>query len=174
MKKIALIYWPKKGNTEEAAYKIFQKFDKGVVDIFTITDINTAEFAMYDAFIVGGSTTGADSWGQAHKTRWTDFFAKISKADVHGKPFALFGLGDQVLYPYNFVDSMAFLKELFEKAGAVHRGWWPTEGYDFQESESVENGMFYGLALDLDHQHELLQPRIDKWTEQVKREFEVI
>jgi hypothetical protein len=34
--------------------------------------------------------------------------------------------------------------------------------------------MFYGLALDLDHQKELLQQRIDKWTEQIKAEFGVI
>ncbi len=174
MKKIALIYWPKKGNTEEAAYKINAKFDKQKIDIFTITEINTAEFALYDAFIIGGSTTGADNWGQAHKTRWSDFFAKITKAELAGKPFALFGLGDQVLYPYHFVDSMAFLKEMLEKHGAVHKGWWPTEGYDFQESESVENGMFYGLALDMDHQKELTDNRVEKWVEQIKKEFELI
>jgi flavodoxin I len=174
MKKIALIYWPKKGNTEEAAYKIFQKFERGTIDIFTITDFNTAEFALYDAFIIGGSTTGADNWGQAHKTRWADFFAKLSKAGIQGKPFALFGLGDQVLYPYHFVDGMALMKEMFEKHGAVHKGWWPTEGYDFQESDSVENGKFCGLALDLDHQKELLQERIDAWTEQVKKELKLI
>jgi flavodoxin I len=171
MKKIALIYWPKKGNTETAAYKIYEKFDKSMIDIFTITEINTAEFSMYDAFIIGGSTTGADSWGHAHKTRWADFFAKIDKAEVSGKPFALFGLGDQVLYPYHFVDSMAFLKEMFEKQGAVIKGWWATDGYDFQESESVENGMFCGLALDMDHQKELTDERVEKWTLQVKSEF---
>lgn len=174
MKKIALIYWPKKGNTEEAAHKIYDKFDKSMIDIFTITEINTAEFALYDAFIIGGSTTGADNWGQAHKTRWSDFFAKIGKAEVAGKPFALFGLGDQVLYPYHFVDSMAFLKEMFEQQGAVHKGWWPTEGYDFQESESVENGMFYGLALDMDHQRELTDERVDQWVKQIKAEFQMI
>ena len=174
MKKIALVYWPKKGNTEEAAYKIYSKFDKETIDIFTITEINTAEFAMYDAFIIGGSTTGADSWGHAHKTRWTGFFAKIEKAELVGKPFALFGLGDQVLYPNHFVDGMAFLKEMFEKQGAEHKGWWPTEGYDFQESESVENDMFYGLALDNDQQQELTDERVSKWVEQIKKEFGLI
>lgn len=173
MKKIALIYWPKKGNTETAAYKIYSKFDKDTIDIFTITEINTAEFAMYEAFIIGGSTTGADNWGQAHKTRWSDFFLKLEKAGLKGKPFAMFGLGDQVLYPHHFVDGMAFIKEIFEKYGAIHKGWWPTEGYEFQESESVENGMFYGLALDMDHQPELTDERIDKWVEQIREGFEI-
>jgi flavodoxin I len=171
MKKIALIYWPKKGSTETAAHKIYSRFEKDVIDIFTITEINTAEFALYDAFIIGGSTTGADNWGQAHKTRWSDFFKKLDKAEIKGKPFALFGLGNQVLYPNNFVDGMVFLKELFENHGAILKGLWPVEGYDFQDSESVENGMFYGLALDFDHQDELTDARIDKWVIQIRKEF---
>jgi flavodoxin I len=171
MKKIALIYWPKKGSTEKAAYKIFDRFDKGTIDIFTITGFNTAEFGLYDAFIIGGSTTGADSWEDTHKTRWAEFFARLDKAGIHGKPFAQFGLGDQVLYPSHFVDGMSPIKDQFEKQGAVHKGWWPVTGYDFQESDSVENGMFYGLALDLVNQDELTDDRIDRWVAQVKKEF---
>jgi flavodoxin I len=171
MKKIALIYWPKKGSTETAAHKIHSRFHKDTIDIFTITEINTAEFAMYDAFIIGGSTTGADNWKNAHKTRWNDFFAKLEKAEIKGKPFALYGLGNQVLYPNHFVDGMAYLKEIFEDHGAILKGLWSTKGYDFQESESVENGMFYGLALDFDNQDELTDGRIDKWVAQISKEF---
>ena len=171
MKKIALIYWPKKGSTETAAQKIHAKFEKDVIDIFTITEINTAEFDMYDAFIIGGSTTGADNWESAHKTRWSDFFARLEKAGIKGKPFALFGLGNQVLYPHHFVDSMAFLKEIFEKRGAVLKGLWPVDGYEFEDSESVENGMFYGLALDFDNQADLTDGRISKWVAQIRKEF---
>jgi flavodoxin I len=66
---------------------------------------------------------------------------------------------------------MAFLKDIFEKQGAVLKGFWPVEGYDFEESESVENGKFFGLALDFDNQDELTEPRIDKWVNQIRREF---
>lgn len=171
MKKIALIYWPKKGNTEEAAYKIFEKLGKENVEIFTITNINTAEFDLYDAFILGGSTTGADNWEQAHKSRWYDFFQRLEKASIKGKPYAMFGLGDQILYPYNFVDGMAEVKEFMDRTGAVHVGWWPVDGYEYKESKSVEKGMFYGLALDLDQQKEMSDERIDSWVKQIKREF---
>ena len=171
MKKIALIYWPKKGNTEAAAYKIMKRFDPNMVDIFTITSINTAEFALYDAFIIGGSTTGADNWEDAHKDRWTEFFQRLEKADVKGKPFAIFGLGDQILYPNNFVDGMAIIKEQFEKAGAKHTGLWPTEGYEFKDSNSIENGKFLGLALDLDKQAEMTDERVDQWTALLRKEF---
>jgi flavodoxin I len=171
MKKIALIYWPKKGSTEKAAHKIYDRFDKGMIDIFTITGINTAEFGLYDAFIIGGSTTGADNWEDTHKTRWAEFFTRLEKAGLSGKPFAQFGLGDQVLYPGNFVDGMRTITEKFEKLGAIHKGLWPVEGYDFQDSDSVKNGMFEGLALDLVNQDELTDGRIDRWVAQIKKEF---
>jgi flavodoxin I len=171
MKKIALIYWPKKGSTETAANKIHAKLGKDIADIFTITDINTAELGLYDGFIIGGSTTGADNWESAYKTRWADFLDRLSKADVKDKPYALFGLGNQVLYPNHFVDGMAVLKDIFEKEGAVLKGRWPIEGYEFEDSESVENGMFFGLALDFDTQDELTDGRIEKWVAQVKLEF---
>ena len=171
MKKIALIYWPKKGNTEKAAQKIYEEFDEETIDIFTITEFNTAEFSMYDAFIIGAPTTGADSWEDAHKTRWTDFFLRISKAEIKGKPFAIFGLGDQVLYPYNFVDGMIEIKRKFERYGAIHTGSWPVEGYDFEESNSVIDDMFVGLALDEDQQSELTNQRIAEWTALLMKEF---
>lgn len=171
MKKIALIYWPKKGNTEEAAYKIFNKFDNKNIEIFTITNINTAEFELYDAFIIGGSTTGADNWEEAHRSRWYDFFQRLEKANIKGKLYAMFGLGDQILYPYNFVDGMAEVKEFFDEAGAILVGRWSTDGYEYKESKSVENGKFYGLALDLDQQKDMTDRRIEGWVKQIKEEF---
>lgn len=171
MKKIALIYWPKKGNTEKAAQKILSRFNEDQIDIFTIKHINTAEFTLYDAFIIGAPTTGADNWKEAYKSIWTDFFFRITKADIKGKPFAIFGLGDQILYPYNYVDGMIDIKKEFEKNGAKHTGSWPSEGYEFKESESLEDGKFVGLALDEDQQPELTGQRIDDWTSQLKKEF---
>jgi flavodoxin I len=66
---------------------------------------------------------------------------------------------------------MAFVKEIFEKHGAVLKGLWPAKGYDFQDSEAVEDGKFYGLALDFDQQPELTDSRIEKWVAQVSKEL---
>jgi flavodoxin I len=171
MKKIALIYWPKKGNTENAAKKIYSRFNKEQIDMFTIKQINTAEFALYDAYIIGAPTTGADNWTEAYKTIWTDFFFRLTKADIKGKPYAIFGLGDQILYPYNFVDGMIDIKKEFDKNGAMHTGSWPVEGYEFRDSESILEGKFVGLSLDEDQQPELTEKRIDEWTTLVKKDF---
>lgn len=171
MKKIALIYWPKKGNTEKAAFRIAEKFDRDVVDVFTIKEINTAEFGMYDAFIIGAPTTGADNWEDAYRSLWNDFFLRLEKAEIKGKPYAIFGLGDQILYPYNFVDGMADIKQEFDKNGAVHYGYWPLEGYEFRESGAIEDGKFVGLPLDEDKQSEMTEDRITQWTAMISKDF---
>ena len=171
MKKIALIYWPKKGNTEKAAFKIAERFDDEMIDLLTIKQIDTDEFARYDAFIIGAPTTGADNWEDAHRSLWNDFFLRLDEADIEGKPYAVFGLGDQILYPYNFVDSMADIQREFDKHGAKHIGSWPAEGYEFRDSEAIENGKFIGLALDEDKQSEKTDERITKWTRMIAEEL---
>ena len=171
MKKIALIYWPKKGSTEDAALKILSKFNQNSVKLFTITNITTAEFALYDSFIVGGSTTGADNWEDAHKSRWNEFFIHLKGVDLKGKQFAIFGLGNQILYPNNFVDGITEIKEQFERDGAELVGLWPAIGYEFKDSRSVTGGKFYGLALDSDQQDELTDGRINQWVDQLKDEL---
>ena len=173
MKKIALIYWPKKGNVEASAKRIYEKFDRSLIDIFTITEIDVEKLSGYDNIIIGGSTTGADHWEDAHKTRWLDFFERLEEVNLSGKKVALFGLGDQVLYPDHFVDGMAQLKSEFVKYDVHFVGCWPADGYEHTGSDSIEDGKFIGLALDEDQQPELSAERIETWTKQLKKDFGV-
>ena len=170
MKKIALIYWPKKGNTEKIAVRIHEKL-KEHSDLFTIKAISSEEFDKYDAFIIGAPTTGADNWEHAHKNLWIDFFMRISNAGIKGKHYAVFGLGDQVRYPYHFVDGMIEIRKEFDKNGAIRVGSWSVEGYDFKESDSIVDGRFVGLALDEDNEAELSEERISKWLAEVRKGF---
>jgi flavodoxin I len=95
----------------------------------------------------------------------------LDNIDLSNKTVAAFGLGDQVLYPQHFVDGLGVFKEEFEKRGAKLIGEWPTDGYEYTESEGAKDGMFFGLALDEDNQGELTDTRIEKWLETVKKEF---
>ena len=81
---------------------------------------------------------------------------------------ALFGLGDQVLYPDHFVDDMGILKEEADKVHSNVIGRWPTTGYEFTNSDGAEDDMFYGLALDEDNQSELTDELIKQWTDLLK------
>jgi flavodoxin I len=171
MKKIGLFYWPKKGNVEFCAKKIHAKFPKEQIELHSIDEINDLAIDVFDLFIVGGSTVGADVWQKsADSNLWFEFFKAVEKADLKGKPVAIFGLGDQILYPDHFVDGMKIIKDEFEIAGARLIGRWPIEGYDFTGSDSVEGDEFLGLALDEDQQDEMTDERIDAWVKQISEE----
>ena len=171
MKKTALIYWPKKGNVENTAAKLAAYFDKDAIDVFTISEIDVKKLPDYDFIIIGGSTIGADNWEDTHTTKWYAFFDELKSISLNGKKAAIYGLGDQVLYPEHFVDGMAIIRDEFKAAGAEIIGAWPADGYEHTDSKSQEGDQFIGLALDDDQQSELSNERIDKWVAMLKAQL---
>ncbi|HZK06591.1 MAG TPA: flavodoxin [Bacteroidales bacterium] len=171
MKKIGIFYWPLKGNVATCAKKIEAEFGANQARLQSIDKANPEDLEGLDLIILGGSTSGADAWQQASANNpWFDFYANFEKKPLSGTPVAIFGLGDQILYPDHFVDNMKLIKEEMEKAGGSIVGRWPTEGYDFTGSEAVEGDKFVGLALDEDQQDDLTDERIRGWVNQIKKE----
>jgi flavodoxin I len=170
MKKAILVYWPKHGNVEKAAAGIAGHFSSGSLDVFTIAQIEAVKLKDYDLLIFGGSTVGADHWEDAHTSKWYSFFEQLKEIDLKGKKAAIFGLGDQVLYPDHFVDGMAIIRDELFAAGAEIIGAWPVAGYEHTESKAQEGDHFIGLALDEDQQAELTDKRIADWVDGIKKE----
>jgi flavodoxin I len=169
MEKICIIYWPKKGNVETIAKKIYNCFDQIKADIFDILSIEVTDLVNYDCLIFGGSTVGAETWQEVKdNNKWFNFFLELNKVNLKNKKIAIFGLGNQILYPNNFVDGMAIIRDEFIKRDAKIIGKWPTEGYNFTDSAAVEDDYFCGLALDEDQQDELTDERISNWLDQLK------
>jgi len=135
--------------------------------IFTITSVDVEKISEYKLLIIGNSTVGADNWEDTHKSRWYEFFAKLENLDLSKTFVAIYGLGDQILYPDNFVDGIATIKEEFGKCDAKFIGRWPIEGYEHTDSKSIDGEEFLGLALDEDQQSELSDSRIEKWLSQI-------
>lgn len=178
MKKAGIIYWPLGGNTETVSEKIQEKLqgfsERVKCESIHINQLNEDKLNSFDFLIVGGPTVGADNWQNTDaNNEWLNFYDLIHSMDLTGKKVALFGLGDQVLYPDNFVDSMAILREEFLKQGATIVGAWPTEGYDFSDSKAVDGDYFFGLAIDEDQQAELTEKRILGWIDILLEEFDV-
>lgn len=172
MEKIGIIYWPKDGSVEKIAKKIYEKIDKVNVNIFDILSIEATDLVNYDCLIMGGSTVGAEVWQDAEaNNKWNIFFKALDKLNLKDKEVAIFGLGNQILYPNNFVDGMAVIHDEFKKRGANIIGSWPTEGYTFTDSLAVKNDKFIGLAIDEDQQEELTDDRINSWLGQLKSEM---
>lgn len=174
MKKLALLYWPKGGSVEYSAGIIKNKIQNFDVDFKCIEDFIAGDLVGYDAYIFGGSTVGADHWSNDDTDNaWAGFFADLeaSNVDLKGKKGAIFGLGNQVLYPEQFVDGMMYIKKKLEAAGLEIIGETSTDGYDYTESKAEVEGKFVGLALDEDSQSEFTDSRIEGWLSVISEEL---
>lgn len=172
MKKIGLLYWGKGGNVESVAKRFAKYFDVDQLEIIPLDEIQNKKIDSFDAYILGGSTVGASIWQNADDNNfWRVLFKTLAESKPINKPYAIFGLGDQVKYPNHFVDGMNIIRHEMDAIGAHRMGNWPTDGYNFTESDSVENGKFIGLAIDEDWQDEHTDERIAQWSKQIKGEF---
>lgn len=172
MEKTAIIYWPKDGNVETVAHKIYSQFKNSDSILRNISELKASDIADFEFLIIGGSTVGAEIWEEAKaNNRWNDFFKTLDEISLKDKKIALFGLGDQVLYPNNFVDGLSVIRDEITKRGGKLFGFWPIDDYSFEESTAVEDGKFFGLAIDEDNESELTDERIKNWLEQLKKEM---
>ena len=172
MSKIALIYWPEGGNVDTVADKFVGRFAGKEIVKMSLGKLDINILQECNNWIVGGSTVGSHVWEDANDSnKWNEFFHLLDKIDFAKKTVAFYGLGDQILYPNHFVDGLGILQEEFEKRNAKIIGRWPVKGYEFYESNGVKEGMFFGLALDQDHNEELTDARIDEWLKIISPEF---
>merc|ERR1719502_652104 len=151
--KVGLIYSTTTGNTETVAGYIGAEVGAEPVDIADCTPESLME---HDSLIIGAPTwhTGADT--ERSGTAWDDFlYGDLTGLDLSGKKVAIFGVGDQAGYSDNFCDAMDELKTCFEGQGAEVVGAVSTDGYEHEDSKSVVDGNFVGLACDEDNQPEM-------------------
>jgi len=167
MKKIGLFCGTSTHKTAAVAKKIQEAFGKEAVEIISIEEAWQKEFESYD-FIIAGAATWFD--GEL-PTYWDEIIPKLLTLNLKDKKVAIFGLGDQVKYPDNFVDGIGILAEAFITTGATIVGLTSSEGYQFNKSQALIGGHFAGLALDIENQRDKTDKRIKDWVEGLKREF---
>ena len=144
MKKTVIIYGTSTGTCEDLAGRIGAKL--GVDNIINVTDMDDSVIADNDNLILGTSTWGAGEM----QDDWYDGIKVIKNADLSGKTVALFGCGDSESYPDTFVGGMAEIYNAFD------------------ESESVVDDKFVGLALDEVNEDGKTDERIDAWVAEIK------
>lgn len=157
MKKTVIIYGSSTGTCEGIAGRIASKL--GVDEVINVTDASADTLASNDNLILGTSTWGA---GEVQDD-WYDGLKLIKSTDLSGKTVALFGCGDSSSYSDTFVGGMAEIYNAVKAAGANVIGQVSTEGYTFDDSESVVDGKFVGLAIDEVNEDNLTDGRIDAW-----------
>jgi flavodoxin I len=170
MGKIGLFFGSSTGNTEFVAYQIKDEFDKrdpSLVDVHNIGSTTVEQFLQYDYLILGIPTWNT---GQLQDD-WEIFLPKLKGHSMSGKRVAIFGLGDQNGYGFNFLDAVGMLADAVMAEGAQLWGMWKTQGYEFEESKAQIEDHFLGLGVDQEGQIDLTTPRVKTWITQVSGEF---
>ena len=161
MKPTIVIYGSSTGTCQEIAETIASKLGADIIDA---ASLNADAIASHDNLILGTSTWGAGEM----QDDWYDGVKELKSADLSSKIVALFGCGDSESYPDTFVGGMAEIYNAVKKAGANVIGGVSTEGYTFDDSESVVDDKFVGLALDEVNEDNKTDERIDAWVAEIQ------
>ena len=164
MSKTLVVYGSSTGTCEGIANTIAEKLGAEVVNVASLTK-EQAEAA--DNLILGTSTWGAGDM----QDDWYDGLDTLKGCDLAGKKIALFGCGDSASYSDTFCGGMREIYDGLQDKGATFIGAVSTDGYTFDDSASVEDGKFIGLALDEDNESDKTEDRINAWIEQIKPEL---
>lgn len=166
---IGLFYGSSTCYTEMVAEKIVEILGNTLVDIHNIADEPITLMNAYNYLILGIPTW---DYGELQED-WENIWDDIDELNFSGKTVALFGLGDQVGYPEWFLDALGYLWVKLRNLGAKTVGYWPVEGFTFNESKALTSDQqyFVGLAIDDENQYELTDKRVSNWCIQILNEF---
>lgn len=176
MAKIGIFFGSNTGNTRKIAKLIKKRFDDDTMaKPLNVNRVDVGDFAEYEYLILGTPTLGDGELpglsSDCESESWEELLPKLEDIDFTGKTVAIYGLGDQVGYPGEFVDAMSEIYDCVKEGGAKVVGEWSTEGYEFEQSESVVDGKFVGLVLDQDNQSGLTDDRLTTWLQQIAPDF---
>ena len=161
----AIFFASSTGNSEEIANKIASAL--GEIEIFDLAGTKIEKLNDYDKLILGCST-----WGDGElNDDWEDVWANFCELDLSNKTIALFGLGDQESYSYEFCSALGIIYEQLLSSKAKIIGFTSTEGYYHDASKAQIDDKFIGLVLDEDNQSDLTDERINNWVNQIKKDI---
>lgn len=170
MAKVGLFFGSNTGNTEAVAYQIQEAFNQMAPDAVAVHNIGAsspADILQYEYLIFGIPT-----WNTGElQDDWDAFLHNFKEMDMKGKKVAIFGLGDQNGYGFNFLDAVGILADEVMLAGGAVYGLWSTDKYEFNESKAKIEEFFLGLGIDQEGQSDMTPARIQAWVKDVKVEF---
>lgn len=164
MANIGIYYGSTTGNTEVLAKKIAKVLGVSDSDIFDVSSAK-ADFGAYDVVLFGASTMGMGDL----QDDWDSFIDDVKKADLSGKKVALFGCGDSSSYSDTFGDALGTIYNTIKGKGINLIGKVPLDGYSFDSSEAIVDGLFVGLLIDEDNEPDLTDQRLALWLDDVKK-----
>jgi len=166
---IAVIYGSTTGNTSDIAVKVAELLGDENTELFDVKDVGLEIIDAFDQFIFAIPTW---DYGEVQED-WEEVWEDVDLYDFSGKTVAFIGLGDQLGYAEWFVDAMGMLHDKIVAKGADVVGYWPIDGYEFDESKALttDKKHFVGLALDEDTQRDQTAERLEAWCALVRPSF---
>ena len=164
MGKTIVVYGSSTGTCEAIAGKIAEKLG---VEAINVSDLTADVIAENDNLLIGTSTWGAGEL----QDDWYDGVDTLKGADLSGKVVAVFGCGDSASYSDTFCGGMSALYDAVKDSGAKLIGQVAADNYTYDDSESVVDGKFVGLAIDSSEDEDAIDNRIESWTESIKSEL---
>lgn len=172
MSKIGLFFGPLKGSVHRVANKVAAALGEQNVEMISVHDAEVSDLEKFDKIIFGISTVGKETWdSDFSNTDWAKFFPNVRKADFSGKTVAIFGLGDHLTYSRHFVNAIGILGKELQQNNATIVGQVDPAGYEFEDTEAIENGKFLGLPVDEDFEPEKTDERVSTWVNSIKPAF---
>lgn len=167
MAGIGIYFGTDTGRTRLLAKQMARKLGARAAAPVNVAKAEPGDLLQHDFLILGTPTLG-DGMLPGRSTglsgdSWEEFLPRLAGLDFRGRQVALYGLGDQLKYPDNFVDALEDLYQAFTTLGATLVGSWPATEYSFAASRAVHEGQFRGLALDQHNQGLQTEARIDAW-----------
>ena len=165
MRKIAILYGSSGGNAESVAKEVLELFD-GNADLYNVAQVSLDEIKEYPYIVAGTSTTGIGDL----QDDWEGFLPGFAGLDFTGKKVAIFALGDSASFSTSFAEAM---KVSYDESSdkAEMGGRVPDEGYSYDDSAAVVDGMWVGLPIDEDNEYDMTEARLAKWVAALKEEF---
>lgn len=155
---IGIFYASNKGFAGDVANRIQSKLKDA--DVFDIKDTEIEKMQNYSKIILVVAT---------HKVGeiQNDLAAKLDsfkELDFNEKTVGLVGLGDALGHgKVTFNNALGKVYDLVKAQGAIVVGFTENKDYLFEKTDSLREGKFPGLALDLPNQSILNESRISNW-----------
>lgn len=166
MEKIGIFYGSNTGKTAAIAEEIEFDLRKENYETTNVADgINNMKD--FKNLILLTPTYGV---GEVQED-WAKVMPEFEKIDFTGKKVAIVGLGNQFAFGESFVGGMRVLYDVVTKNGGEVIGFTSTEGYRYEESNSVIENKFVGLALDENNQDDETPERVMEWINEIKKYF---
>lgn len=165
MKKIGLFYATEGGTCENVCHRLFHLLGEDNVDLIEAVNSSKEELESYDYLILASSTSGVGEL----QPDWDDLIDEFDNIDFTSKTVALLGLGDQESYPDSFCGCIYFFYEKLNDANIV--GQTSSDGYEFDETDSLVDNKFIGLIIDEVNQEEMTNERLENWANELRKSF---